>query len=193
MNKDKKMAKVLFKKKFKHTRESVIALNLVQYLSFNKKAILLQIGIGAIMILLGVFTTINMVVNVLLIVFGCALALGWREIPKMNAEKTLEDFKGELPETSFTFFEDSFTTKSGEFEKITPYSEIIRIVNDTKYNYLFISKESAFILSKNKELDEEKKFRSFICDKTQLNWIEIKSFGMFSITNLIKEKKNTKN
>lgn len=187
------MAKVLFKKKFKHTRESVIALNLVQYLSFNKKAILLQIGIGAIMILLGVFTTINIVVNVLLIVFGCALALGWREIPKMNAEKTLEDFKGELPETSFTFFEDSFTTKSGEFEKITPYSEIIRIVNDTKYNYLFISKESAFILSKNKELDEEKKFRSFICDKTQLNWIEIKSFGMFSITNLIKEKKNTKN
>ena len=74
MDKDKRMAKALFKKKFKHTRESVIALNQVQYLSFNKKAILLQISIGAIMILLGVFTTINIVVNVLLIVFGCALA-----------------------------------------------------------------------------------------------------------------------
>ena len=193
MDKDKRMAKALFKKKFKHTRESVIALNQVQYLSFNKKAILLQISIGAIMILLGVFTTINIVVNVLLIVFGCALALGWREIPKMNAEKTLDYFKGNLPETSFTFFEDSFITKSDEFEKTTPYSDIIRIVNDTKYDYLFISKESAFILLKNKEIDEEKKFRSFIHEKTQLNWIEIKSFGMFAITNLIKEKKNTKN
>ena len=193
MDKDKRMAKALFKKKFKHTRESVIALNQVQYLSFNKKAILLQISIGAIMILLGVFTTINIVVNVLLIVFGCALALGWREIPKMNAEKTLDYFKGNLPETSFTFFEDSFITKSDEFEKTTPYSDIIRIVNDTKYDYLFISKESAFILLKNKEIDEEKKFRSFIYEKTQLNWIEIKSFGMFAITNLIKEKKNTKN
>lgn len=192
MDKDKRMAKALFKKKFKHTRESVIALNQVQYLSFNKKAILLQISIGAIMILLGVFTTINIVVNVLLIVFGCALALGWREIPKMNAEKTLDYFKGNLPETSFTFFEDSFTTKSDEFEKTTPYSDIIRIVNDTKYDYLFISKESAFILLKNKEIDEEKKFRSFIYEKTQLNWIEIKAFGLFSIPNLIKEKKNTK-
>lgn len=187
------MSKALFKKKFKHSKESVIALNQVQHLSFNKKAILIQLAIGTIMIFLGIFTNINTVVNIVLIVFGCALALGWKEIPKMNAEKTIEGLGEELPETTFTFFEDSFITKSGEFEKTTQYSEIIRIVNDTKYNYLFISRESAFILSKSKEIDEEKKFHSFICEKTQLNWIEIKAFGMFSIPNLIKEKKNTKN
>ena len=180
------MSKALFKKKFKHSKESVIALNQVQYLSFNKKAILIQLAIGTIMIFLGIFTNINTVVNIVLIVFGCALALGWKEIPKMNAEKTIEGLGEELPETTFTFFEDSFITKK------TQYSEIIRIVNDTKYNYLFISRESAFILSKSKEIDEEKKFHSFICEKTQLNWIEIKAFGMFSIPNLIKEKKNTK-
>ena len=186
------MSKILFKKKFKHTKESLIALNQIQYLSFNKKAILIQLAIGAGMILLGVFFNINTIINILLIVFGCAIALGWREIPKLNAEKTLDNLNQELPETSFTFYDDYFIAKSGDFEKTTPYSAIIRVVNDTKYDYLFISRESAFILSKNKEIDEEKKFHSFIYEKTSLNWIEIKPFGMFSITNLIKEKKNTK-
>jgi hypothetical protein len=180
------MATYLFRFDFQHTTETIKKLSSVQYLSFRKLYIAIQVVIGAASVYFGAMSS-DPVTQVLFMFFGCWLIISWKQIPDFRASKIINQANGELPKCAFAFSSEGFSVKTGNRERNREYPEIIRIVSDGTYCYLFIDKERGYMVPSSEE------FKTFICEKTSLQIIPVKSIFFVSFRQILKERKNTKN
>ncbi len=180
-----------FTREFCHNTESVQRLSQVQYLSFQKKYIFLQLLLGAGFVLAALSGRLDGAAGVMCCLFGCWLLISWRQIPKFRAGKLVKECGGSFWRTAFCFEEKSLrvTNKGGNTALF--YDKIVRLSEDGAYDYLFVSKEGAYMLPKEEGAAEEA-FQSFLSQKTGLEWLPVKNAFLISFKQLRKERKNTR-
>ena len=72
------------------------------------------------------------------------------------------------------------------------FDSLVRLVEDDQYNYMFISRDSAFMFPKQED-PSEAELKLFLSEKTSKEWIKVRKLLFVSFRSLFKERRNTLN
>lgn len=151
---------------------------------YHMRRIILRFLIGIVVAVLGAMASIPMILKVILMMAGCWLAASRDFSARNRVDVTLEKRKAALPEMTCTFYEEHIWLE-GEGSMRIPYEKIDRLFFDPEYYFLFLSGESACMISRE-SLGEDKcsEFQKFVQEKTKKEWQEYKSFFQMNIQDL---------
>ena len=166
-----------FKASITHTEKTVRDLYKTQYFCFDKTRIISRFIAGFILILITVTLKFSLALKGVFLLVGAWLVSTPDFPSQIRAEKNLAARKNPLPVMNYEFYDDKIKL-SGEGTCDINYEKIKILLQDTKYFYLFISKNSACMIDKS-TLTDLKGFMNFIEEKTKTQWHVQKSFFLF--------------
>lgn len=165
--------------KMKYSAETITKLTEMQYNVFQYREKLMLILASVFSLFLGFYMKSNSIIGVLLIFIGCILITGLNTRPRSIARMLIKQFNGVYPSLSYTFSQSGFASDQEKSEM--NYSSVIRLIEDKKYLYIYVTKEKAYMIDSStlspNNLDG---FKEFISSKTGLKWS--KPFSLFSLT-----------
>lgn len=109
--------------------------------------------------------------------------------PSFRANKIVRQCGGAFPTTVYSFGTKGIKTSNDDSSAMVPYTEIIRLVEDDEYVFLFINKEGAYMLRKP---NNSSAFQKYLTEKTGLEWIKPRNVFFLSLKQLKAERNNTK-
>ena len=180
-----KSAEPLYTAKMQHSAATIEKLVVMQYNTFQIVNKLVRYGIGAAMIAYGLITyERGMFTTYLCLLLGGFMFASVNLRPKHNARLIIQQMGNKFPSSDYTFTANGF--KDGEKSKEIPYKELIKVIHDRKYLYLYISKQSAYMLNGDTVNGESglSGLKALITEKTGLKWSSPANFWNFSIRNM---------
>ncbi len=181
-----------FFRHFDHSEKTIKRLSEVQYVSFQKLSMLIQLLIGAGFLYFGAFVIKDIVVQVLFLLFGSLLVVGLKEMPKFKADKIITLCDGKYPSSDISFKDDCIEVSTSGKTMTVGFDSLVRLVEDDQYNYMFISRDSAFMFPKQED-PSEAELKLFLSEKTSKEWIKVRKLLFVSFRSLFKERRNTLN
>ena len=174
-----------FKASITHTDKTVRELYKTQYFCFDKTRIISRFIAGFILILIPITLEFSLVLKGIFLLIGAWLVSTPDFPSQIRAEKNLDARKSPLPVMNYEFYDDKLKL-SGEGTCDINYDKIKILINDAKYFYLFISKNSACMIDKT-TLENLDDFMKFMEEKTKTKWRVQKSFFSMNFQDLIRE------
>lgn len=184
------MSKLIYKASINHTEKTVRELYKTQYFCFDKTRLISRYIAGFILILISVTLQFSLILKGIFLLVGAWLVSTPDFPSQVRADKNLDARKNPLPVMSYEFYDDKIKL-SGEGACDITYDKIKILIQDTKYFYLFISKNSACMIDKS-TLENLDGFMNFIEEKTKTKWRVQKSFFSMNFQDLIREFKKKK-
>ena len=135
-----------YRAKMQHSQATIYRLAQTQYDTFQFHKKLIHIGISAGLILFGLYADQNMYTPMIALFVGCVMLANLNVYPRSNAKEVLKIMGDNYPRSDYVFGVDSFTFNA-EAEAV-PYKKIIRLIEDREYLYLYVSKQSAYMVDK---------------------------------------------
>lgn len=177
--------KVLYTALMKHNAGTIEKLVLMQYNTFQVRNKLIQILLSLLFIGYGVFTfRSGMVTSYLCLFLGCVMIAGLDVRAKSNARKIIAQMNNRFPSSEYYFTSTGF--KDSEKSKAIPYTELIKLIDDRKYLYLYVSKESAYMVA-NASLYGDgglEGLKTLLSEQAGIKWSRPASFWNFNIYSL---------
>ena len=135
-----------YRAKMQHSQATIYKLVQTQYdtFQFHKKLIHIAIAMG--LILYGLYADQTMYTPMFALFVGCVMLANLNAYPRSQAKEVLKIMGGNYPTSDYVFGADSFTFNA-EAEPV-PYRKIIRLIEDRDYLYLYVSKQSAYMVDK---------------------------------------------
>lgn len=143
--------------------------------------------ISALLIIYGLYADKSMYTSYLALFAGCVMVTGLSFNTKRHAQALVKQMEGNFPKSNYTFTDQGFTDYSeGD---IIPYQKLYRLVEDQKYLYLYVNKQSAYMVDKSTVLrGTPSDLKNFLSSKTALNWTRPNSLLNLSFLKLFREK-----
>lgn len=174
-----------YRAKIDHTEKTILTLFRVEYHVYEQKKMLIRFLIGIAIVLVGVFVQLPTWARAVLLLIGTWLIASLDFPSQLRADRALETRKGLLPRMSYEFYEDEFTL-SGEGSMHIPYHKLSRLVEDRDYLFLFLSRESVCMMSRDSlQPKEPDKFKTFLAEKTGLIWRRERGLLSIDLTDMI--------
>lgn len=176
---------ILYTAKMKHNAETIEKLVLMQYNTFQVGKKIIKIVIALAMLVYGVFTSgSGMFTSYLCLFLGSVMIAGLNVRAKSNAKKLNQQIKGKYPSSDYFFSKTGF--RDSEEGKEIPYSRLIKVIDDKKYLYLYVSRESAYMVNGATVFGDGKLegLKNLITEKTGLKWTNPSSFWNFNINSV---------
>jgi hypothetical protein len=130
-----------------HTEKTIERLALMQYQTFGLSQKIAQGVVACMLIAIGVRDWVQLPILAILCMFiGCWMFSAFKAVPQYRAKKVCQNFHGNYPYTRYEFRKDHFTFYGDSGNESVPYSQLIRLVEDSDYLYLYISKQSAYMI-----------------------------------------------
>lgn len=178
-----------YRAKMQHNKNTIYKLVQTQYdtFQFHKKLIHMLIAFG--LILFGLYADQSMFMPLIALFVGCVMLANINAYPKAQANEVLKMMGENYPQSDYHFDNDSFTFNK-DAEPV-PYSKIIRLVEDREYLYLYVSRQSAYMvdkktISRGKDMD----LKDFLAIETGLKWTRPASFLRFNLKDLFPKTKD---
>lgn len=150
--------------------ERIRRLSLVQYSTFRSGTKFGMMLLAFLLILLGLAVTGRGAMSLVPLAVGSILLASVNFPAHTMAETTIRQYAGKYPALRYRFSETGIRTSQVPQEY--PYAEVIRLIEDKDYFYLYINTLSAFMVERSSVRGEggEEGFRSFLAEKTRLSW-----------------------
>ncbi len=163
-----------------HDATSIRRLSKTQYQTFGKLYQAVQLAMSIAFLAVGLSGRFGQVASMLMLMLGCWLFVSLEQIPKFRADKILREYGQKFPATSYTFEDNRILLEGGKKKIATmEYQEIIRLVEDDEYAYLFVSRESAYMIPyKALKPHDAEAFKKLVEQKTGLAFLRSKSLLM---------------
>lgn len=175
------MAEVRYHGKIDHTEKTIQQLYKTQYYAFEKRAILLRLALGLVLVGLAVFLSIPTWSKAILLLIGTWFLVSGDFRASVRADRALSERKADLPSMQYDFGEKAVRL-TGEGTMDIPYEKFARLSEDGQYLYLFVSKNSVCMVERSSiEPETDTEFMEFIAEKTSLSWQTEKNFLSMSI------------
>ena len=171
--------------KMKHSADTIERLVVMQYNTFQTRNKLIRVFLAMAMLVYGVYMSGRQMITPYLCLFlGCVLLAGLNVRPRSNARKLISQTGGRFHRSDYSFQEKNFSDGAGASP--IPYSSLIKLIDDRSYLYLYVSKQSAYMLDRStvNGPDGLEGFKVFLADKTGLKWSRGTNFWTFSIKDL---------
>lgn len=168
-----------------HDKDTITKLSVTQYNCFEFKSKLVRIVIAIALIIYGLYANQSMYTPMICLILGCILIANVNLRPRVRANKIIEQIGGRFPRSKYSFTDTGFS--DGGEGKALPYSQLIKLVEDRRYIYLYVSSQSAYMVDKASikggTVDE---FKAYLAGKTKLKWTRPVSLLTFGIKDIIK-------
>ena len=186
--------KVLYTALMKHNAETIEKLVLMQYNTFQIRKKIVMILISLALIAYGVFTyRSGMITSYFCLFLGCVMIAGLDVRAKSNAKKIIAQLNNKFPSSQYYFSSAGF--RDSEKGKEIPFQSLIKLLDDKKYLYLYVSRESAYMVNNASVYGEGglDGLKQLISDKAGIKWSKPSSFWNFNIHTLreLLEKKTS--
>ena len=186
------MAGCQFIAKIEHTEKTIESLYRVQYHTYEKPRMLIWMGIALALIFVAAFSAFPSWAKAIILLIGAWLIVSPDFPALVRADRALEARKADLPKMEYEFHKAQMKI-SGEGSMSIAYKKIERLTEDKYYLYIIMSKDSICMVDKNtvrpNDISELKKF---LADKTELDWLNDKSFLMMNLADVILMIRNRK-
>lgn len=179
------MRMVRYTAKMKHSSDTVQRLVLMQYNTFQTDKKLIRAALSAALIIYGIaFFDSNMFTPILALFLGCVLLAGMSVRPKHNAQAIIKQMGGHYPSSLYSFSDKGFRDSEASAE--IPYTQLIKLIDDRKYLYLYINRQSAYMVNDATVTGEGglDGLKELIAGKSGQKWSSPMSFWNFSIRNV---------
>lgn len=179
------------KAKMQHTKETIQRLARVQYNTYCQGARLTALVFSIVMLFLGATGNFGRTTSLVLIFIGCWAFTGMNVPADRNAKKIIEMAKGDFPASEYRFEEVIRITGDGQETRLA-YSDIYSLICDGAYLYLFINRNSAYMVDlRAMERAQENRLKALLCEKTGLQ-IErpgsLKTLNLGTLLKMMKKK-----
>lgn len=173
----------LYRAKMVHNAATIRKLVQTQYDTFQFHKKLTHIGLAVGLILFGLYADQTMFMPLIALFVGCVMLANINAYPRAQANEVLKMMGSHFPQSDYHFCEKEFSFNK-DADPI-PYSSIIRLVADRNYLYLYVSKQSAYMVDKatishgkNMTLEE------YLAIETGLKWSRPSSLVSFRLKDL---------
>ncbi len=183
--------RTVYTAKIQYTAVEVKRLSKLVSRTFQAGSTLLRLAASVVMVGCGLYYGGKW--GLLLVAFGCIMFSSGDIITKYRTDKTIEAMNGRTVQVEYKFHEQEMVVLSGSEENHFSYDEIIRLVEDDKYLYLFPRRYQAFMVDSQAVIPKNKDgFKAFITGKTGLEWTKPVSLLMLNVRQIRFNRKNTK-
>lgn len=175
----------IYSAKMQHNSDTIERLVVMQYNTFQIKNKLFRVFISMVMLVYGVLMSGKQLITPYLCLFlGCVILAGLNVRPKSEAKKLISQMGRRFPSSDYSFSENSFLDGAGASP--ISYSSLIKLIDDRAYLYLYVSRQSAYMIDRNTVKGPEglDGFKDFLAQKAGLKWSRSKNFWLFSIKDL---------
>ena len=179
--------------KIEHSEATVRTMARAQYDAFRPRSfyffLLLSLGFLAVALFV---PGLSQSLKLLCIVIGCFLIVGLNSPPRQLADQIIRSLNGRFPIIGYRFEEESIELSGTDTMDSLPYDEIIRLVEQPDYLYLFIHNRSAFMIDRSSIQPDEAGLMELLRTKTGLAWTRNTSVLNTSLKSLREQRQNTK-
>lgn len=130
-----------------YTEETLHTFTAMQYNLFRKKQKYIAAGIAFILIVTGLVLGVTSWKGVLPLLIGCVVITNLLTVPKHIANRLLARFNGRLPSLNYRFHPDRMDVSTSGVP--VHYKSLLRMEDDKKYLYLFVSEENGYMIDKS--------------------------------------------
>ena len=178
----------LYSAEMQHSAETIRQFTKLQYNTFEWWRKLLLLALSAVLILFGLRSG-SSIAMVFCLFAGCLLLTNLDFRANSVADGVSEAMHGRYPLLSYSFSEDGFT--DGEDRPEVLYNSLYRLIADERYLYLFVSKASGYMLSRDSVLGEggADGLMAFLSEKSGLEWKKPFSLLTLSLRDLLPKNK----
>lgn len=173
-----------------HTEESIYRLSSVQFNVFGVWHKIARIITALTLLWLGVNMKSSVVVAAFCLMVGAWMIASLNQIPKHKARKLIGSADGKLPKSSYAFEEQHIRIKSTGASSTISYDQIVRLVEDDDYFYLFINRNAAYMVAKKSIEPNAKELRSFLAEHTGLQWTANRPLWKMNVRDIISRAKS---
>ena len=176
-----------------HNEDTIKAMARAQYESFRSKSYY-YVFIGALILLAAAifWKNIPQGLQILFIAVGCFSLVGLGSPPRRLADQVIKNLNGRFPKMGYVFSGDSVQLTGADADASLKYKDILLLVEDAKYLYIFIQNKSAYMLERSSVKPDVKDFKAFMVRKTGLDWTRNTSPLNKSLKNLRFERTKTR-
>lgn len=145
--------------------------------------------LSAALILYGLLADKSMITSYLALMVGCVMVTGLNAGVRRQTRRILQEMNGEFPQSRYTFSEKGFRFYD-KGEDIS-YQKLICLVEDREYLYLYISKQSAYMVDRSSiSGGSPAALKAFLSEKSGLDWTRPNSLLTFRLPTLWKRAKD---
>lgn len=177
------MAKSLYTCGITHTEHTIEQLYCTQYDQFRRKQEFAILAVGILLVALSVLLPVSRPVRILLLALG-----GWvmvsRNLPARLRAQDVVQARKSLPVYRYEFYDDHLRM-SGEGGKNLSYQDIIRLVEEKRYYYLFTGPATVMMLDRKELGKDDASFREFVQNKTGEKFRRARSILMLTLQDLL--------
>lgn len=177
----------MYHAKMRHNTTTITKLIQTQYDTFQFKNKLAQVLVGFGLVLFGLFAPKEWFMPWIALFVGCVMLANLNLVPKRQAKQVLAQMGKNFPKSDYTFSDAGFTF----YDKgdSIPYKSLIRLVEDDRYCYLYISQMSAYMVDKRTITGGTvEAWKNFLSSKADLSWTRPASLLTFRFKDLFPPK-----
>lgn len=127
----------------------------------------------------GIWAGLNETTGLLAAAFGCILLPHIQYHRRNFTKQMLAVVQGWWPKMHYVFTDKEVITDSGRETTRTSYESIIRLTRSSEYDYLFVSRTTAFMIDMRKmSQDERDAMEAFLAEKTGLAFKKYPHWGI---------------
>lgn len=154
-----------------HTMDTCLRLALIQDKRFGRTRRVIRGVIALLPMLLGYAVGFDHIWGILLLVLGVMLYWTSGCMYERDAEKAFRMTPEKYRKVTYYFREKDVLIEAGGSQKAVSYDEIIALITDGSYYYLFINPQQAYMMELKKATRRDtERFENFLCEKTGKKW-----------------------
>ena len=151
-----------------HTYDTILRMCRAMDDTFFFRRKISMVIIGVMLTVFGVWNMDN-VVGILFLMIGCWLLASLNLPAKNQADNVRKALAGKYPANKYEFFDKHFVLYA-QNQDIINYSNLIRLVEDEMYCYLWISRSASYMIEKYSLGKEIENFKAFMEKQTGKEW-----------------------
>ena len=157
----------------KHDAHTIELLYKTQYYAYDKLRIIFRFIMGFALIASALFMSLPIWARGILLLTGTWLMSSSDFPAQVRADRVIQARHNNFPEMHYEFNEGYFTV-SGEGSMNISYDKVSRLIYDSGYMYIFMSRDSVCMIDRN-TLSDSEEFMKFIESVTGHEWHKEKS------------------
>jgi len=186
------MACLHYKAEITHNEKTIEKMYVAQYYSYEQLRMYLRFVLGIVLAGVAILASLPMWLRAMMLLLSGWLISSADFPAQIRADRVCQARKGKLPVMQYDFYEDRISI-SGEGSMTAKYNKFEKLVEDSGYLYMFMSKDSVCMIDKatvsGASLED---FKAFLAEKTGVKWKYKKSmlaFNLYDIRDMFKQRK----
>jgi len=178
---------VSFTAKMQHSEKTILRLVETQQKTFQFPRRIAYSLLACLLIIYGIYADKSMLTPYLALFAGCVMVTGLGAGARRQAAKVIRQMNGSFPRSDYSFDGSGF--RYYDKGEPIPYGKLIRLVEDREYLYLYISRQSAYMVDKSTVKGGPDELKTFLSERTGLSWERPVSLFNLSIKTLLQNRR----